>query len=355
MYTPEEIDLIILSSFSELTYSVKRKLLCDFENTRPDFEAHENFLIKTLPRGVYNKVKADFYDGAYREKYLASLEKKGVVCVTYFSESYPESLKNIYDAPIVLFCKGDISLLKSDCFSVVGSRKTSPKALAECEKISGELSKVFTVVTGLAVGADSAAVNGALKAGGKVISVLAHGLDSAYPACNANLLNKVVESGLAVSEYSPEVKPMPFYFPVRNRIIAGLSKGTLVVSAGKKSGALITANLAAEYGRDVFAFPYSAGIYSGEGCNALIKNGAYLTENILDILSAFSLDFNSPTVELTQDEKALLEAIKTAGEAFIPKIAEEMGKLSYELIPAVSSLEIKGLIVRLGGNRYSAI
>ena len=130
-----------------------------------------------------------------------------------------------------------------------------PKILADCRKIAGEASEKFTVVSGIADGADTAALEGALDAGGKVISVMANGLDYIYPLTNKDLAKRVEENGLLVSEYLPDVQPKPYYFPVRNRIIAGLSRGTLVVSAGVKSGALITADHAVDYGRDVFALP----------------------------------------------------------------------------------------------------
>ena len=139
-YTQEEINLIVLSDIAELTYKARRALLSDLSSASPDFEKCKNFLIKTLSDGVYNKVKASFYDAEYRREVLRLIEENGVKCVTYFSDFYPESLKNTDSPPIVLYCKGDVSLLKSDCFAVVGSRRTLPKALAECKKISGELS-----------------------------------------------------------------------------------------------------------------------------------------------------------------------------------------------------------------------
>ncbi len=251
MYTNEEINLIILSSFSEISYAFKKIL-----SEQPDLKNYENFLIKTLSGGVYNKVNSLFHDEGYRGGILKSLEKKGIKCVTIYSDGYPETLKNISAPPVVLYCKGDVSLLETDCFSIVGSRRTSQKSLADCKKMAGEISSRFTVVSGFADGADSAALEGALAAGGKVISVFANGFDYIYPAINRPLAYKVEKCGLIITEYPPEVGPKPYHFPVRNRIIAGLSKGTLVVSADKTSGALITADYAADYGRDVFAFPY---------------------------------------------------------------------------------------------------
>lgn len=352
MYTNEEINLIILSSFSEISYAFKKIL-----SEQPDLKNYENFLIKTLSGGVYNKVNSLFHDESYRGGILKSLEKKGIKCVTIYSDGYPETLKNISAPPVVLYCKGDVSLLETDCFSIVGSRRTSQKSLADCKKMAGEISSRFTVVSGFADGADSAALEGALAAGGKVISVFANGLDYIYPAINRPLADKVEKCGLIITEYPPEVGPKPYYFPVRNRIIAGLSKGTLVVSADKTSGALITADYAADYGRDVFAFPYSIGAFSGAGCNALIKKGAFLAENILDIFGVYSLDFNTPaqTDPLSEDENAVYVAVKSLGDAFLPEVAETLGKPLYEVRSIICALEIKKKVAALGGNRYSAI
>jgi DNA processing protein len=136
-----------------------------------------------------------------------------------------------------------------------------------------------------------------------------------------------------------------------------MSSGTLVVGAGHKSGATITANFAFEYGRDVFAFPYSIGVTAGEGCNSLIKKGAYLTENILDIFAVYGLDFkcNDKQTSLSEEEKRLLEEIRADGDAFVPAVAERLGAAPYSLLPALTALEMKGLIVRLGGNRYAPV
>lgn len=356
MYTNEEINLIVLSRL-DLNYGIVKFLLSDFQSSQPDFENRKDYLIKTLTCGVYNKVKSLFCDADYRAKTVKELDEKGIKCVTYFSPDYPETLKNIDTPPVTLYCIGDTRLLKSNCFSVVGSRRSTPKALADCNKISGELTAAFTVVSGLADGADSAAVEGALDAGGKVISVLAGGFDNVYPASNRGLFDKVCKFGLAVSEYTPETLCKPYYFPLRNRIIAGLSRGTLIISAGEKSGALITAEYALEYGRDVFAFPYNIGVPSGKGCNALIKKGACLTENILDIFKEFGVDLNKPVqrVRLSDDERAVYEEIKNEGEAFVPRVAQKLGKPPHTLIPIITSLQIKKLVKSLGGNRYTAL
>lgn len=355
MYTDRELDLIALSSFTGLTYAVRRALISEPAGS-VDFEKQRGFLIKTLSCGVYNKLRADFYSPDYRAGLLRGLNESGIKCVTYVSAGYPEPLANIDTPPLVLYCRGDISLLQSRCFTVVGSRRSTPKALAECRRLSGRLAEKYTLVSGIAEGADTAALEGALQAGGRVISVLAGGLGYIYPACNAALYERVERHGLLVTEHPPGVQPKPYNFPVRNRILAGLSEGTLVVSAGTRSGALITADYAAEYGRDVYAFPYGIGEATGAGCNLLIKKGAYLTDNILDISPEFGLDLNTHGQNsVTEEEQAVLSAVRQLGEAFLPDVAARLGRLPHEVLPAITSLQIKGLLVSLGGNRYTAI
>lgn len=354
-YTNDELNLIILDSFGCLSYGQKRTLLSDFTTSHPDFGKYEKILIKSLSCGVYNKVRADFQSEKYRDEVLSGLEKRNVKCVTLFSENYPEKLKEIPIPPMLLYCKGNINLISSECFSIVGSRRTPPNMITICKKCAEEITQHFTVVTGMADGADTAAIEGAMESG-KIISVLAGGFDNVYPAMNRQLADKVAKYGLLISEYSPEVYPRKHHFPIRNRIIAGLSVGTLIASAGKKSGALITAHYAEEYGRKVFAFPYGIGAAAGEGCNELIKNNAKLVENTLDIFGEYGLDFKPHGVcSLSEEEEAILAAIRESGEAFITDIAQKLGVLPYMLIAPLSKLEIKGRIVRLGGNRFSAV
>lgn len=348
IYTQHEQNLIVLSSIPEITYNERYAALSALMSFEPDFGSCKNLLIKRCGIGVYNKVKGNFRDPAFRRKIFEELEKRGIECVTYCSEDYPELLKQIPAPPIVLFIKGRRELLKTQCFSIVGSRRSTAAALAQCKYFSEELSKYFTIVTGSATGADSAALQGAQN---KAISVIAFGFDHLTTD-----MSRVESDGLIISEHFPTTVPQSFLFPVRNRIIAGLSKGTLVVSAGEKSGALNTASYAVDYGREVFAFPYSIGVSSGEGCNRLIKEGANLCQNPLDILSVFGLDLKpSAEIKLSEDEERVYDIIKEQGEIFLPALSKELGVPPYKLIAVLSMLEIKKLIVKLGGNRYGII
>ena len=216
------------------------------------------------------------------------------------------------------------------------------------------------LLAGLAEGGDSAAIQGALPAG-KVISVLPCGLKECYPASHAGLKERIAGSGLLLSEY-PLGEPVKKYsFHERNRLLAGLSEGVLVLSAGAKSGALITANCAAEFGRDVFALPYRPNEARGAGCNDLIKKGASLVTETEDILSFYGLE-EAPVREegteekgpsLTPEEARVYEVLRDGGELHTSVLAEKAGLRVFEVAAVLSSLELKGLAVKAGGNRYS--
>ncbi len=355
MYSEREVNLITFSALGGIPAACKYAVLIELKEDKPDYKKIENLLIKSLPSDVYNKLKTQYNDSRFRKSVLDCLDGKGIVCVTKYSEYYPPLLKEIADPPPVLYCKGRVGLLKTRCFAIVGSRKCPVKTVAETKKIAGEAAQVFTVVSGIAEGGDTAAVEGALKTG-NVICVLAYGFDYVYPSVNAQLLKSVEKSGLVITEYPPDVSPKSFQFPVRNRIIAGISCGTLVVSAAKRSGALITADLAHQCDREVFAFPYSLGAPAGEGCNALIKDGAHLTENILDILNAFGLDLTLPKKPaLSGDELEVYNLLCEEGEMFLPHLADRLGKQVSRILIVISGLELKGKVVRLGGNVFSAI
>lgn len=353
-YSEDELNAIVLDSFEELTYKVKYEVTENFAFSYP-LKKYEPFLIKTLGEGVYNKIRGLYFSRGYREKLIRSLEEKGIFCITCFSSEYPERLKVIPAPPLVLYCKGNASLLNRRAIAIVGSRRTLPEILKACKRISGQAAQKFAVVTGTADGADTAAAEGAVNSG-NLIFVAAQGLDHVYPASNARLYKVAAQKGLVISEQRPAQVAKSYLFPVRNRIIAALADGVLVVSAGEKSGASITAEYAFEYGKDVFCFPYSLGVPSGVGCNRLIKKGAYLAENILDIFNVFGLDFTAyERPELTEREAEVFSALKSTGAAHISELALKLGCRPFEILAELSSLEVKGLVARLGGNTYVAV
>lgn len=269
---------------------------------------------------------------------------------------YPTAWKTLSDAPSTLYAVGNAELLKERCFTVVGSRRTPEHARKICEGLTKELSRAFCIVTGVADGGDLSAIKGALSGTGKVICVHAGGLDS-LPQANAELLNEVKKKGLILSPYPLSTPVRNFSFEYRNKLLAALGEGTLVVGAGEKSGALITAKYAKNLGKRIFAFPYPPNAAAGVGCNALIKRGGALTENAGDILSAFGIESGEVAKEitLTEIEEKTLSALKELQEAHTAEIARVVGVPPFRLGAVLSSLEMKGLVVALGGNRYAAV
>lgn len=353
-YNERETDVIVADGIAELNYKQKKLLLASENPDVADGQKYAEALIKTLDTGVYNKVREKFRDLNYREKTLAALAKRGVECATIKSADYPPQLKEIPAPPLALYLRGDRSLLNNRLFAVVGSRKTTAFVIEQCKAICAELSEKLTIVTGVADGADGAAAKGALKSG-KIICVLPGG-HLHCGAASADLLRKVEARGLSISEFPPSVKVQRHTFLLRNRIIAGLSEGVLVVSAAEKSGALSTASYAANYSRDVFAFPYGLGVPSGVGCNSLIKSGAYLcdcAEDIFGVLGIEQTEKKAP--ELDGDEKVVYRLLKERGELHAEKIAEALNVPLTEAITLCSLMEIKGLIVRTGGNTFAVL
>ena len=356
-YTEKETDLITIDSIGLLSYKNKKLFLTAVNPNVGDREKYADELIKTVGGGVYNKVKALYGDKNYRAEVLKNLERRGIECVTFKSADYPQSLKEIPVSPLVLYLRGRRELLSTRMFAAIGSRRISAQTAAECRRICAELSRHLTIVTGVADGGDSAVISGALETG-NVICVLPGGHDSG--CCrNASLFKRVESEGLTLTEFPPETRVQRMTFTLRNRVIAGLSDGVLVVAAGEDSGTMSTVEYATAYNRDVFAFPHSIGVASGVGCNKLIKSGAALCDCADDVLFALGIDSGSKKTEtligLDGDEEAVLNLLKEEGEVHAEKIAEKLGLKLTDVVTACSMLEIKGLVVRTGGNSFAII
>ncbi len=358
-YSNSELCLIWLDSFLGLEY-VHKQALYKMINGKADIKSlivgAENYIRSKVGDNAYNTLLSSA-NADYLSHVIEELKKREIIVVTIESIEYPKLLKDTAIPPLVLYCKGNINLLTEKCFGIVGSRKSLPLSISLAKEYASAISDGgFTLVSGIAEGVDSAVLEYAIKNKRKVISVLAGGFDNLYPKSNYELLEKVIKVGLAISEHPPEIKPMPFHFPIRNRIIAGLSKGVLVVSAGAKSGTLYTAEYAEEYGRDVFAVPYSVGIYSGVGCNELIKRGAILTDTPEDITAFYGIENNKDTkvLSLTEDEKLIVNILKD-GEAHVEKIEQALKKPTRQILGTLSMLEIKKIVVKRGTNVYGLI
>ena len=292
---------------------------------------------------------------AEQDAAIARLTARNMFAVTLVGADYPAALRAIPDPPPVLYCMGRRELLAKRKFCIVGSRILPAWAEKTGKTISASLSRQFVIVTGIAEGGDRAAIDGAL-AGGNLVCVLPNGLDIAYPAAHASLQREVARRGLLLSEYAPGVKTKKYAFHARNRILAGLSEGVLILAAGVRSGTLITAHCALEYGRELFALPHNVGVAQGEGCNEMIKAGAWLCTCAGDIFAAYGMEAEEkPRVQLSEKEERLLAVLKEAGELHAAVLAERAGIPVFEAQAILASLEMKGLAVRAGGNRFSAI
>ncbi len=352
----EEKSLIWLCACTDLDDRARVALLRAAKSPKNLFFAFETYLSLVIKEGDA-PVRHSTVEEREREigAFLAQLEKKKYFAVTLLSEDYPEPLKAIPDPPLVLYGTGNRELLKKRKFCIVGSRITPPHAEKQGKKIAEQLSQKFAIVTGLAEGGDRAAIDGALKTG-NLICVLPNGLDECYPAAHASIKDMIAEKGLLLSEYPLDATVKKYNFYARNRILAGLSEGALILSAGAKSGALITAGRALEYGRDVFAFPYNVGAAQGEGCNELIKKGAYLCTGSEDIFSCYGMTAaETKQIALSFEEEKILNVLREAGELHAAEISERAGVKVFEAAATLSSLELKGLVVKAGGNRYSAV
>jgi DNA processing protein len=232
----------------------------------------------------------------------AWLAQPGNSLMTLADADYPKTLLEIADPPAMLFCKGTRALLNQPSLGIVGSRNSTPQGVRDAEAFAHALSDAgLTIVSGLALGIDAAAHRGGLAGAGSSVAVIGTGLDRIYPAKNKALAHQLAESGLIVSEFPLGTSPLPGHFPRRNRLISGLSRGVLVVEAAPDSGSLITARVATEQGREVFAIPGSIHSPLARGCHALIKQGAKLVESAADILDELAWQQRLAPPVLRQD------------------------------------------------------
>lgn len=287
--------------------------------------------------------------------------------VTLEDPRYPARLIHIGRPPLALFCLGDSTLLADDQLAMVGSRSASRQGLENARTFAGELAAAGLCITsGLASGIDGAAHEAALDAGGKTIAVAGTGPDRVYPARHRALAHRIGEHGLLVSEFIPGTGAKPQHFPRRNRIIAGLSLGVLVVEAARRSGSLITARLAVESGREVFAIPGSIHHPQARGCHALIREGALLVETVQDVLFALGREAGRAPDTLTDVTKPhasaalsgaaakTLSAVGDHATAF-DQLMTRTGLDIQALSSALLELELAGLVASEPGGSYARL
>lgn len=250
------------------------------------------------------------------EKIETACRKLGVRIMTLYDADYPDRLRNIYDAPLVLYVKGELPRIdESPCIAVVGTRKAGPYGRRCARKFGYEIARCGgVVISGLAEGIDSTAIQAAMEAGEPVVGVLGTGIDVVFPAWNTELQNAVMKNGALVSEYPPGTKGSRISFPQRNRIISGLSVGVVVIEAPEKSGSLITAARASEQGKDVYVVPGNIDDPNFIGSNLLIRDGAALAMNAWDVISCYRWQFPERIQRRDSKKLAVLDAVKRISE-----------------------------------------
>jgi len=290
---------------------------------------------------------------ATRER-VASL-RDSVIALS--DSGYPPMLREIIDPPLVLHVRGDVSLFARPALAMVGSRRASPYALNAAEHLAKQLAPAgLTIVSGLARGIDAASHHAALDAGGTTIAVLGTGIDVIYPRSNARLFRRIESAGLIVTEFPPGTPPKPENFPIRNRVISGLAHGTLIVEATRRSGSLITARMAAEQGREVFAVPGSIFSAGSEGTHRLIQYGAKLVHDANDVLEELPGDLRlAQTPKEPEPDSPLREvlaALSRDDAAHVDTLAARLGRTSAAVAESLLQLELDGWIRALPGARY---
>ena len=329
------------------------------------------------------------------EDILQNCAKDNIFLITLDDALYPNRLKNIYDPPILLYGKGNMPLFDEEVpLTIVGTRSCTPYGVQCAETLSYDLARQGAiVVSGMAKGVDSAALKGCLRAGGFPCAVFGCGVDVVYPAENRRLYEDILAVGVALSEYPPQTDPEPWRFPQRNRIMSGLSVGTIVAEAPERSGALITARDALEQGRDVFAVPGPINAPGSAGCLQLIREGAVLTRHAWDVLEEYAgryphklrrregdvspepekagvpenqpekakkvpelpvLDLKKNTAGLTDDQMAVLRILPTDSPMLTDEVAEATGISIRRVLSALTVLEIDGYAKKNGAQSFTS-
>jgi DNA processing protein len=366
MTSQDTYHLLLLSSVQGIGHSKVRTLIGKFGSAEKALAAPPAQLIAT--EGFDQKTAEKILDPAHRdpkfvEEQLKRMEEYDVRVVTFWDEDYPENLKNIFDPPAYLFVRGTLS--ESDRYSValVGTRECTPYGRWITETLARELAlRGITIVSGLARGIDTIAHRTAVTNGGRTIAVLGSGVDRIYPSENFKLAMELIGNGALISDYPMQTPPDAVHFPGRNRIISGISLGTVIIEAGSKSGALITADYALEQNREIFAVPGNVNVPQSQGPHKLIKNGAKLVESVDDILVELELklkplskpDKKEKYLQLNFQEQSVYDCVAN-DPLHIDQISKTANMSVSETLSHLLSLELMGAVKQLSGKHFIKI
>ena len=363
MYDCSERDILIWLNSIGINNRVCGILYNYFSDLRELFTIDKDIIykIKGIKEKDLNKITNN-RNAENLKKLLEYLDQNNIRVITIFDQDYPKNLQYIYDKPYVLYQKGELADDDAISIGIVGARKATTYGKWACEKFAKELANLgITIISGLALGIDSIAHKTAMEQGGRTIGVLGCGIDQIYPKQNRELYRQMENKGSILTEFPLQTPPMAYNFPQRNRIIAGLSLGIIVIEAKEKSGSLITAHQALEQGKDIFALPGNINsIYSG-GTNKLIKDGANPLLSIDDLLEEIyelkerKLRYRKNEInfsELGETETKIVEAMKD-GPIHCDLISYKTGINISTVISTLTILELKGIIKELNNQIFT--
>ena len=361
--------LIALSMIPAVGPLTARKLIAYTGSAESVFNEKRHILEK-IP-GIGSTLAARAASGELvgkAEKEIIFCENNGIGLLDYYAKQYPARLKNCYDAPMVLFYKGKHCFNSMKIISIVGTRRASDYGIELCESFISDIAGAYpdcVIVSGLAYGIDYQSHLSALKNSLDTIAVMGHGLHTIYPSEHVNLSLKIMENGCLCSDFTSDMKPERNNFIKRNRIIAGLSDATIVVESGLKGGALITADIAGSYNRDVFAFPGRTGDEKSRGCNAMIKfNKAGMIEGRKDLeyFLGWERGSNHPPpkqkilfTDLSAEEETLVNAMKDEDKISLDSISLKLNWPVSKVSSVLLNLEFEGIIRTYPGNYYRLV
>jgi DNA processing protein len=354
------IDLVELVALSLLPLNSRRRAADALRGGEPPARILQRLIATRPPDDSYTllRLRSDAAEA------LARAVRQAIAPIAWSEAAYPLALATIADPPPVLWTRGRVDALSAAAVAIVGSRAASPYALSVAEQLAHDLAaRGLVVVSGLARGVDSAAHRGALAAGGVTVAVLGSGVDVMYPPEHAALAAEIDRRGAVISELVPGTAPAQFFFPLRNRIISGLSRAVVVIEAGEKSGSLITARCALDQGRDVLAVPGNVLTGRNRGAHGLLRDGAKIVESADDILEELGMPGNGavPVFPREQDgtrgtapfpEDPILACLTPGEPCDLDAIAAATGLGTAKLLPRLFALEMQGAVARVGGGRF---
>ncbi len=356
--TIDDKNIIWLDLFNFLTYQKRVKILDIFPK---GVDIKKSFLSNKEIHDILTQSEIDKMSAMLDDNKLTNIINKfisdNIEMITIHNARYPHILREITTPPLCLYCKGNVQLLDTYCIGIVGTRKPSEYGILTTKQYVKELADAnVTIVSGMAVGIDTIAHKTALENEISTIAVLGGGLYHIYPAVNIKLANTLTENNLIISENTPDAPPLAFYFPIRNRIIAGLSRALLVTEAGEKSGTLNTAKFAGDFNREIFAIPGRINSELSKGTNRLIKNlEASITLSPDDIIESLHLVKEKSTKNITRQldikEQFVLNYIQTEKKTF-QQILDYTELSAQELNTILMSLEMDGMVIKLANNSY---